>query len=93
MHANVLTAEASHNLFTMARNIKGRPVSSVAKSLILGAGSILNLSGGDFSNFTHSSMARQDRDYRSIRSDWERIAGDLRGSMDKLRRNSGLKTK
>lgn len=78
--------------YIMARNIKGLPVSSVAKSLLNGAGSILNLSGESGSKFTHSPMARQDRDSHSMASDWKRVGSDINGSMNKiLDRNPSLR--
>jgi hypothetical protein len=76
----------------MARNTKGLPVSFAAKSLLAGAGSILNLSGESGSKFAHSPMARQDRDCRSMASDWKRVGSDINGSMNKiLERNSVLR--
>jgi hypothetical protein len=76
----------------MARNTKGISVSSAAKSLLTGAGSIINLSGKSGAEFAHSPMARQDRDGRSMASDWKRVGSDINGSMNKiLERNSVLR--
>ena len=76
----------------MARNTKGLPVSSAAKSLLTGAGSIFNLSGESGAKFAHSQMARQDRDGHFMASDWKRVGNDINSSMNKiLERNSVLR--
>ena len=66
----------------MSFNKKKLKVFSLAHSVLVGAGSILGLAGG-VTPFSHSPMARQDRDVRFINSDWRRVGGDIRSAMDK----------
>jgi hypothetical protein len=68
-------------------------ITSVAHSLFVGAGSILGFFGGDMTTTSHIPMARQDRDARSLQSDWQRVGKDIRNSMESERRNKTLSKK
>lgn len=61
---------------------KERVFSTAVQALIDGVGSILDLSGSQNTSFTENSMARQDRDGRALRGDWQQVGRYLRSSMD-----------
>jgi hypothetical protein len=68
-------------------------ITSVAQSLLMGAGSVLSFFGGDYAVGSNIPMARQDRDYKSLQSDWQRVGDGIRSSMKKERQSQSISKK
>jgi hypothetical protein len=82
-------ANNNNNKMTQG-NKKRRFRPSTAQSLLLGMGSIFSLASFEAPP-TYRPAAQATRDAQALRGDWNRVGCDVRSSMDKIRKKSGIK--
>ena len=63
---------------------------SVAQSIILGVGSVFSIASVEGAPVIRSGISSA-RDAKALGSDWRRIGGDIKSSIDKNRKLAGLK--